>query len=246
MKISNLFSVKNKNILVTGCSSGIGLSLAKGLLENNAKVIGLSKSRPIIISQLDDFFVCDLSSDNDLRKTTRLIKKKFKKIDVLINVAGVSKEADDDTENLKNFDYTFKINIRAIYFLISELKELFVSGGSIINFSSIGGVLGFPNNPYYGASKGGLISLTKAIANDLGNKNIRVNSILPGYFKTKMTENSFINHEKRVERENRTILGRWGTPEELLGATIFLASDASSYVTGSEITVDGGWTNKGL
>ena len=123
---------------------------------------------------------------------------------------------------------------------------MFVNGTSIINFSSIGGLLGFPNNPSYGASKGALLSLSKALANDFGSRNIRVNCILPGYFRTKMTEKSYNDSLKKLKREENTMLGRWGNPEELVGITIFLASDASSYITGVDIPVDGGWINKGL
>ena len=246
MKSHNLFSVRNKNVLITGCSSGIGSTIAKGFLENNANVIGISKSKPSIMSQIKDFFLCDLSDENELKKTIKQIKIKYKKIDVLINVAGISIEIGNKKNNLKKYDDTFKVNTRAVFHLISELEETIPNGGSIINFSSIGGLVGFPNNPFYGASKGALISLSKALANDLGKKNIRVNCILPGYFKTKMTEASFRDETKRIERQNRTMLGRWGDPKELIGVTIFLASDSSSYVTGIDIPVDGGWINKGL
>ena len=246
MKSNDLFSVKNKNVLITGCSAGIGLTIAKGFIENDARVIGISRSKPLIFSQLEDFFFCDLLDETELKKTIKKIKIKYKKIDVLINVAGISIDIGNKKNNLKKYDDTFKVNTRAVFHLISELEENFPKGGSIINFSSIGGMIGFPNNPFYGASKGALISLSKALANDFGKKNIRVNCILPGYFTTKMTEVSFKDETKRIERQNRTMLGRWGDPEELIGITIFLASDASSYVTGVDIPVDGGWINKGL
>lgn len=245
MKTENIFSVENKNVLITGCSAGIGLSIAEGFIKKKANVIGISRSKSPINSQLSDFFFCDLSLDTEIKKTTKLIKNKYKKIDVLINVAGVSIEI-DKKNNLKNYDDTFKVNTRAVYHLINELEETLVVGSSVINFSSIGGVLGFPNNPYYGASKGAIISLSRALANDFGKKNIRVNCVLPGYFKTKMTETSYNNYDKRIQRENQTMLGRWGDPKELLGITIFLASEASSYITGVDIPVDGGWVNKGL
>ena len=118
--------------------------------------------------------------------------------------------------------------------------------GSIINITSIGANLGFPNNPGYLASKGGLASLTRSFAYDLASKNIRVNSIVPGYIRTEMTSESYNNERLKKEREDRMLLKRWGECGDLVGAAIYLASNASSYVTGSEIYIDGGWSIKGL
>ena len=112
--------------------------------------------------------------------------------------------------------------------------------------SSINATLGFPDNPGYVAAKGGLTAMTRALAVDLGKRQIRVNSIAPGYVHTKMTELSYQDSDTHKERMRRTILGRWGEPEDLAGAAIFLASKASAYVTGQEILVDGGWSVKGL
>ena len=106
--------------------------------------------------------------------------------------------------------------------------------------------LAFPNNPAYQAFKGGLKQLTKSLALDFSEYNIRVNSIGPGYFRTDMTEKSWKNLRKRKERTNRTILKRWGVSDDLTGVVIFLASNASSYITGQDIYVDGGWLIKGL
>ena len=106
--------------------------------------------------------------------------------------------------------------------------------------------LAFPNNPAYVSFKGALKQLTKSAALDLGKYGIRVNSIGPGYFTTEMTKGSWQNEKTYEERCKKTILGRWGTPEDLIGAFVFLASDASSYITGQDIYVDGGWLTKGL
>ena len=120
------------------------------------------------------------------------------------------------------------------------------SGGSIINITSINSMMGFPDNPAYVASKGGLRMLAKALAIDYSNRNIRVNCIAPGYIRTVMTKESYNDKEKREHRTKHTILGRWGNPEDLVGATIFLASNASSYITGIDLFVDGGWSAKGI
>ena len=118
--------------------------------------------------------------------------------------------------------------------------------GTIINITSLNSSLAFPDNPSYMASKGGLRQLTMSLATDLANREIRVNCIAPGYFKTNMTKKSWNDLKKREERSSRTLLNRWGLPVELGGTVCFLASNISSYITGQEIYVDGGWSIKGL
>jgi len=112
--------------------------------------------------------------------------------------------------------------------------------------TSINTELGFLNNPAYIASKGGLKMLTKSLAKDLGKYGIRVNNLGPGYFITDMTKNSYKNKKSRISRQNHTLLGRWGNVLDLVGPCIFLASDASAYITGQDLYVDGGWTANGL
>ena len=119
-------------------------------------------------------------------------------------------------------------------------------GGSIINISSIASLYGFPNNPGYNASKAALNSMTKSLANDFAKYNIRCNSLLLGYFKSKMTIKSFKNSKSRKARERHTVFQRWGKNKEVLGPVLFLSSDLSSYITGQNIVVDGGWTIKGF
>ena len=119
-------------------------------------------------------------------------------------------------------------------------------GGSIINIASIGGELGFPNNPSYISSKSALIGLTRSFARDYGKSKINCNAILPGYFKTDMNKKIINNKKKKVQRENLTMLGRWGEIEELVGTVLFLSSDSAKYITGQKIIVDGGIVAKGL
>ena len=117
-------------------------------------------------------------------------------------------------------------------------------GGSIINITSLNSELGFPNNPAYVSTKGALKQLTKSLAVDLGIYDIRVNNVGPGYIKTNMTKMGWKNNRKQIE--DRTILGRWGEPDDLVGTIIFLLSPAASYITGQDIYVDGGYLAKGL
>ena len=137
-------------------------------------------------------------------------------------------------------------NLLGNYYCCDSVASFMKSESSIINITSIASNLGFPNNPGYQDSKGGLVALTRALAYDLDEKNIQVNSIVPGYIRTEMTKESFNDARLKKERENRMLLKRWGECSDLVGAAIYLASRASSYVTGSEIFVDGGWSIKGL
>ena len=118
--------------------------------------------------------------------------------------------------------------------------------GSIINITSIAAELGLPDNPAYMAAKGALKQLTKSLAFDLGPFGVRVNNIGPGYFQTDMTKFGWSDPERFEARARRTLLGRWGEPNDLAGAVIFLASDASRYITAQDLYVDGGWVAKGL
>ena len=139
---------------------------------------------------------------------------------------------------------TYEVNLLAPYLLTRGLSRDMRSG-SIINITSLNAELAFPKNPAYVTTKHGLKGLTKSLALELGYKNIRVNNIGPGYIKTEMTKKSWSNEKIHNERSKKTFLNRWGTPTDIAGAVLFLASDASSYITGQDIYVDGGWTAKG-
>ena len=247
-------SLKNKTILITGSSRGIGKKIATKFLENGAVVIGVSKNKNLkkIIKTKNKYqhFFCDLSKNEDIQITLKKIFKKYKKIDVLINNAGVTIEnTNSQIKNINNFSTTIQINLIASYIFSSEIVKKMIKrkkGGTIINISSIGGELGFPNNPAYISSKSALIGLTRSFARDYGKYNINCNAVLPGYFKTDMNKKSLNNKSKRIKRENLTMLGRWGDLNELVGVILFLATKNAKYITGQKIIVDGGIVSKGL
>ena len=197
MKIDKLFSVEDKIVVITGCSSGIGLELAKGFILNGAQVIGISKSKPKERVNFVKFFQCDLNDDVKICQIIDDIKKNKISINSLLNVAGVSLTKSSYESDLVRFDKTFNTNVRSMFNIIHKFKPFFSKSSSIINFSSIGGKLGFPDNPSYCASKGAVISLSRALSNDFGSNNIRVNCIVPGYFHTKMTNLSFKLKKKK-------------------------------------------------
>ncbi len=168
-------------------------------------------------------------------------------IDVLVNAAGITlPSASDSNAMFANFEHTLKINLSTPYACCLAARPHMRPGSSIINVTSIGSILGFPENPGYVAAKGGLRMMTKALAVDYGTSGIRVNALAPGYIHTDMTAKSFANPEENERRRKHTCLGRWGTTEDLVGAVIFLGSPASAYITGQDLVVDGGWTAKGM
>ena len=246
-----LFSVKNKVIFITGTSRGIGRKVAEALLDLGAEVIGLSRNKSKIIKNKKyHHLICDLEDFQQLKSTVIKAVKIKNKIDVLINNAGITKEQDRNIlRSFKTFNKTLNINL-TVPFLISLLliKTLKKNrnGGTIINISSIGGELGFPNNPAYISSKTGLIGLTKSFARDYGKFNVNVNAVLPGYFNTDMNKKSFNNKSKRTKRSNLTMLSRWGRMNELVGTIVFLATNEAKYITGQKIIIDGGIVSKGL
>lgn len=173
---------------------------------------------------------------------------KKKRIDILVNAAGITLPNQEILSNRENFLRIISCNLSAVYECSMSAIPFMIKGnyGSIVNITSIGAKQGFPGNPGYVASKGGLASLTQALALDFGAFGVRVNSLAPGYIRTSMTQFSYNDPAQNKQRSDRTILGRWGEADELAGAAIFLASPASSYMTGAELVIDGGWTAKGL
>lgn len=226
--------MSGKIVAITGASGGIGSALVRGFQESGADVVSIGRRE-------DDIFA-DLSMGADWA-IGQLLRDKGR-IDVLINCAGVSLSGYDNN----SWDKAIWVNLRSVFSLCRGAAMAMADGdgGSIINITSIGAHVGFPNNPAYQASKSGLRGLTRALAVDFGSRGVRVNNVCPGYVRTRMTEGSFGDPELKSNRDKHIVLGRWGRPEDLVGACVFLASDASSYVTGTDIVVDGGWLAKGL
>jgi NAD(P)-dependent dehydrogenase (short-subunit alcohol dehydrogenase family) len=239
------FSLEGRIALVTGASRGIGAAIAGGLAAARATVFGLSRSGTA--PQGVTAIACDLADDSAIARAFGDIAKSSDRLDVLVNAAGISLPAGGKHE-LQRFRETLATDLTGVYATILAAYPLLqkAGGGSIINVTSINSVRGFPGNPGYVAAKAGLAGLTRALAADYAPDRIRVNALAPGYVATEMTAGSFADPAMHEDRRRHTMLGRWGNPEDMVGAAIFLASPASAYVTGQELFVDGGWTTKGL
>jgi len=230
-----------KNILITGGTSGIGKTLVDSLENVNFDILSSKKNKN---KKNKTYYECNLNDDSEIDKFINLIKSKENKYDGMVFSAGVT-VPDKDELDFKNWEETIKINFFSVSKIVSSLKTNISKDGSLVLISSIGGQLGFENNPSYQISKAAIIQYTKSLSVDLA-PNVRVNCIVPGYIKTNMTKKSFDEDHRRREISGRTLLNRWGEQEEVASVIRFLLSNESSYINGQTLNVDGGWTSKGI
>ena len=246
--LDSVFSLAGKIVIVTGSTGGIGQAITVSLANAGAKkvyAVDLDSDKVWLNKNIENYSL-NLRDKEQINKFVDYINKKYKSgIDVLVNCAGVTFTNNFFEYSDKDWDTTYEVNLLAPYLLSKGLSDN-MHTGSIINITSLNAQLAFPNNPAYVTTKHGLKGLTKSLALELGDKNIRVNNVGPGYIKTEMTKKSWSDIKTHDERSKKTFLNRWGTPTDIAGTVLFLASDASSYITGQDIYVDGGWTAKGL
>jgi NAD(P)-dependent dehydrogenase (short-subunit alcohol dehydrogenase family) len=247
----DLFDLRDRVAVITGASSGLGEHFARRLSACGARVV-LAARRTERIDALaaglpDALAVqCDVTVDEDRVRLTEAAYERYGRVDVLVNNAGVSRPAKVAEETVDDFRGVVETNLVAAYGLSREvgLRMVEAGSGSIINISSIVGLVGLGRMPQasYAASKAGVVNLTRELAAQWARTGVRVNTIAPGFFPTEMTEGLFGNPQGEAWVAKLTPMGRGGRTGELDGALIYLASDASSYVTGTVLPVDGGWT----
>lgn len=249
----NLFSVEGKTALVTGGSRGIGEMIARGLVENGAKVYISSRKAEAcdaLAAELSQHGQClslpfDISALSGIEGLAAALSGRENKLDLLINNAGATWGAPIDTFPEMGWDRTVDLNLKSVFFLTQKLLPLLRASASrdqparVINIASVNGVQPPALESYaYSASKAGCIMLTRHLAKRLAREHILVNAITPGPFPTKMMAGILAEHGDAIADSNP--LGRLGTPEDIAGVVLFLSSRASAYTTGASIPCDGG------
>ena len=247
--MDSLFSLKGKTALLTGGGRGIGAAITAGLKDAGAAVAVFEKDLPHQLPQQIKFYSVNLENRSEIETGFNRFLEDFDGIDILINNAGITIPSPSATYDTEHWFRTLDVNLSAVFFMCQLSGQQMIqqgNGGSIVNITSIGAAQGFPNNPAYGATKGGVKQLTKALASEWGKYKIRVNNLAPGYTRTPMNRKSWEDPKLRKLRQECTLLNRWAEPEDMIGPAVFLASDASRSITGIDLYVDGGWIAKGI
>lgn len=250
-------NLTDKTVLITGGASGIGYAAVQAFLNQQANVvvadIDEAQGEAMIRKENNDrlhFVRTDITDEPACQNAIRSAVDKFGGLDVLINNAGIEIVAPIHEMELRDWNKVLNVNLTGMFLMSKHaLKYMLKSGkGNIINTCSVGGVVAWPDIPAYNASKGGVLQLTRSMAVDYAKHNIRVNCVCPGIIDTPLNEKSFLENNEgtleEIKKEKAKVnpLLRLGKPEEIANVMLFLASDLSSYMTGSAIAADGGYT----
>jgi NAD(P)-dependent dehydrogenase (short-subunit alcohol dehydrogenase family) len=236
--------------LVTGASSGIGLGCAVALAEAGADVVLASRNLKALSEAAEAIIMKGFSAEtlqldiSDLVSIDNVLKEQ-KPFDVLVNSAGLGRHTPSLETSAEDFDEVMDVNLKGAYFLTQSIAKALIKAkkpGSLINISSQMGHVGGVDRAVYAASKHAVEGFTKAMAIEWGRHQIRVNTICPTFIRTPLTQSTFDNPDRKKWIEDKIKLGRVGEVEDVMGAVVFLASDASSMITGSALMIDGGWT----
>lgn len=244
--------LEGRAALVTGASSGIGRGIAVALGAAGARVVGvarneqgLAETRALIgaAGGTATSYVADLAEPTAGHRAVDAVMEAHGRLDILVNAAGVQRRRPAFEVTEEDWDAMLAVNLKSLFFLSQAAARRMAErrSGAIINITSLTSVIGIPELSVHGAIKGAVTQLTKALAVEWATVGIRVNAIGPGRIRTPMTEPVFSDPAVRERFVSLIPMGRGGTPEDLAGAAVFLASDASAYVTGQTIYVDGGW-----
>jgi gluconate 5-dehydrogenase len=252
--VNDLFNLSGRTAIVTGGSRGIGREMAEGLAEAGANVVLCARRAEWLEETVQEFqdrgfrvagMTCDVAIPEEVQNVVDRTVSTFGSVDILFNNAGVSWGAMPEDMPLEKWQHVLNVNLTGCFlFAQAAGREMLKQGrGSIINISSISGITSSANGPFYAgyvASKAGLIGLTRELAASWGRRGIRVNAIAPGFFHSRLADAAIDIYEQSIQENN--VIPRIGNEGELKGVAVFLASDASSYITGQTIAVDGGMT----
>jgi gluconate 5-dehydrogenase len=246
--VSADFDLTGKVCVVTGGGRGIGRGMAEGLYRHGATVVLTSRSLPVLeeaaaaMGERAIPLACDVSREDQVIALRDAVLARCGKIDVLVNNAGVDPIFKGiERTSLDEWLHIITVNLTGTFLACKHLGGAMQDGGSVINISSVAGHGGLPRSVPYCASKGGLEMMTKALAIDWAKRGVRVNTLAPGWVDTDLTH-ELLHHDVHGKRMlERTPLGRFATPRDMAGGVVFLASDASSFMTGQSLVIDGGW-----
>ncbi|WP_183556753.1 glucose 1-dehydrogenase [Mucilaginibacter sp. SP1R1] len=243
-------NLSNKVAVVTGGNSGIGYAAAKELIAQGAQVVITGRNKQSVETAATELgatgIVADQSKIDQIDQLALAVKEKFGKVDVLFLNAGLAAFSPVETATEEHYDALMNLNVKGVYFTVQKFLPILNDGGSIIFNASVNAVLGMPDSSVYAASKAAVLSLNKVLARELATRKIRVNAISPGPVATPLYGKLGLEQEQvdgfGTVLGQRILLNRFGRPEEIANVVRFLASDDASFITGTEITVDGGLT----
>lgn len=249
--ILDRFKLDGKVAIVTGSNTGLGQGISRAFAEAGAKVVGVSRRPSTETKEMlgENFhnIIADLSACDVIPQVVDGTLERFGRIDILVNNAGIIKRQDSIEFSEENWDSVIAVNLKTVFFLTQAVAKQFIkqgSGGKIINIASMLSYQGGIRVPSYTASKSAIRGITMTLSNEWAKYGINVNAIAPGYMATNNTQALRQDEERSVDILARIPAGRWGTPADLEGAAVFLASAASDYVNGFTLAVDGGWLGR--
>lgn len=250
------FNFKGKSVLITGAASGIGLEAAKAYLSCGADVYmsdyneeAVTEKAKELSLQYPDSVVVAISADNtkeeDIDKIVQAVKENTGRIDILINNAGMAHSAYSIKESRADWGKVIDLNLTSQFFMAQKIANEFMipaKSGKIINTCSLGGILGIPSAAAYSASKGGVMQITKSLSCEWARFGITVNAVCPGFVETPLIKNEMANEKWMAYMTKRTPMRRLAKPEDVAGALLFFGSDMASYITGTSLVIDGGFS----
>lgn len=249
--IMDAFNLSGKVAIVTGCDTGLGQGMTLGLAQAGCDIVGVNRKTPQEtaekVNALGRRFMAiqaDLSKQDALDDIVNQTVTEMGRVDILVNNAGTIRREDALNFSEKDWDQVMNLNLKSVFFLSQAVARQFIrqgQGGKIINIASMLSFQGGIRVPSYTASKSGVLGITRLLANEWATQGINVNAIAPGYMATNNTQQLRDDAQRSKEILDRIPAGRWGTPADLQGPVVFLASSASDYINGHTLAVDGGW-----
>jgi len=251
--MKDIFDLTNRVAIVTGAASGLGNAIARGLARYGSAIAACDLQTDGLNQLKNDLeaegrscitFETDVTSEDSIKQAISGALEAFGKIDSCFNIAGINCRKPVLDLTLEEFDQVLSVNLKGVLLCAKAAGEVMVrqKRGKMINMASVYGHVAAPNQAAYASSKGALVQLTRVLALEWAPHNVQVNALCPGFFDTPLSRQNQANPQFYQELVNKVPMKRFGIVEEIVGSAIFLASDASNYMTGSSLIIDGGWT----